>query len=78
MKTLQKQNNTKTEMIDTLKFRIELLRKENKELLKNLGEMESAETNSFSSTVSQIESNNLLIQRDLGAFHMLKNELLWG
>ena len=71
MKTLETQQDARKHLLNRLEDIIEKTRAENKELLKELGKLQSAETNTFKTIVNKIEDNNFSIARNVAQFQIL-------
>lgn len=78
MKTLEKQQDARKHLLNRLEDIIEKTRAENKELLKELGKLQSAETNTFKTIVNKIEDNNFSIAQNVAQFQILKDQFVFG
>lgn len=78
MKTLERQQDARKHLLNRLEDIIEKTRAENKELLKELGKLESAETNTFKTIVNKIEDNNFSIAKNVAQFQILRDQFVFG
>lgn len=78
MKTLETQQDARKHLLNRLEDIIEKTRAENKELLKELGKLQSAETNTFKTIVNKIEDNNFSIARNVAQFQILRDQFVFG
>jgi len=78
MKTLERQQDARKHLLNRLEDIIEKTRAENKELLKELGKLQSAETNTFKTIVNKIEDNNFSIAQNVAQFQILKDQFVFG
>lgn len=78
MKTLEKQQDARKHLLNRLEGIIEKKRAENKELLKELGRLQSAETNTFKTIVNKIEDNNFSIAQNVAQFQILRDQFIFG
>ena len=78
MKTLERQQDARKHLLNRLEDIIEKKRAENKELLKELGKLQSAETNTFKTIVNKIEDNNFSIAQNVAQFQILIDQFVFG
>jgi len=78
MKTLERQQDARKHLLNRLEDIIEKKRAENKELLKELGKLQSAETNTFKTIVNKIEDNNFSIAQNVAQFQILRDQFVFG
>tara|TARA_R100001509_G_scaffold148857_1_gene106950 strand:+ start:494 stop:757 length:264 start_codon:yes stop_codon:yes gene_type:complete len=78
MKTLERQQDARKHLLNRLEDIIEKTRAENKELLKELGKLQSAETNTFKTIVNKIEDNNFSIAQNVAQFQILRDQFVFG
>ena len=78
MKTLETQQDARKHLLNRLEDIIEKTRAENKELLNELGKLQSAETNTFKPIVNKIEDNNFSIARNVAQFQILRDQFVFG
>ena len=78
MKTLETQQDARKHLLNRLEDIIEKTRAKNKELLKELGKLQSAETNTFKTIVNKIEDNNFSIARNVAQFQILRDQFVFG